>query len=217
LETAIKVTSAGRRPASCAALAMAARTSLSLCDASLTAFAIGRAMFRRHPPPRVWLMTDERLGDGLFEAIGRLPAGAGIVFRHYSLPEKERRALFDQAKAVSRPRGLKLLLAGPSAQARAWGADGSHGRGRGAGFRSAPAHNLREIRAAERAGANLLFLSPVYTTRSHAGGGRLGSARFTLLARQTELPVVALGGMTRQRAERLRGAYGWAAIDFWSD
>jgi thiamine-phosphate pyrophosphorylase len=173
-------------------------------------------MVRRHPPPRVWLMTDERLGDGLLAAIERLPRGGGIVFRHYSLPEAERRPLFDQVKAMARHRRLMLLLSGAAPQARAWGADGSHGRGRGTGFRSAPVHNLSEIRAAERAGADLLFLSPVHATRSHPGAAPLGAARFTLLARQTRLPVVALGGMNTERAQDLRGAYGWAGIDAWA-
>jgi thiamine-phosphate pyrophosphorylase len=160
-------------------------------------------------------MTDERLGDGLFAAIERLPPGGGIVFRHYSLLEAERRALFEQVKALARHRRLMLLLSGAAPQARAWGADGSHGRGRGTGFRSAPVHNLSEIRAAERAGADLLFLSPVHATRSHPGAEPLGAARFTLLARRTRLPVVALGGMNAECAQDLGGAYGWAGIDAW--
>ena len=85
-------------------------------------------MLRRQTLPRLWLMTDERLGERLLSAVERLPRGAGIVFRHYSLPESERRALFDRVKGVARRRRLLLLLAGPDWQARAWGADGSHGR-----------------------------------------------------------------------------------------
>jgi thiamine-phosphate pyrophosphorylase len=77
-------------------------------------------------------------------------------------------------------------------------------------------HSLREIRQAERAGAELLFLSPVFPTRSHPEAKSLGRLRFALLARQTKLPVVALGGMSGQRAKALSGAYGWAAIDAWS-
>jgi len=161
-------------------------------------------------------MTDERLGDRLLAAIERLPRGAGIVFRHYGLPEAERRALFERVKAVARRRRLTLLLAGPAVQARLWGADGSHGSGRGGGLRSAPAHNLHEIRAAERAGATLLFLSPVHPTRSHPDARPLGPARFTLLARRTRLPVIALGGMDAGRAAKLRGAYGWGGIDAWA-
>jgi thiamine-phosphate pyrophosphorylase len=160
-------------------------------------------------------MTDERLGDGLLDAAGRLPRGGGIVFRHYSLAEPERRALFDQVRAVADRRGLLLLLAGAAGQAEAWGADGSHGRGPGGSLRSAPAHDLAEIRAAERDGADLLFLSPVFATRSHPGARALGTARFDYLARRTDLPVIALGGMNALRARRLREAWGWAGIDAW--
>ena len=175
-------------------------------------------MQRRQPLPRHWLMTDERLGETLFPAIGRIPRGGGIVFRHYGLPEAERRSLFDDVKAQARRRGLVLLLAGPPELAEAWDADGSHGRGpvRGGGLGSAPVHDLAEIRAAEREGADLLFLSPVFATRSHPGTRPLGPARFSLLARQTSLPVIALGGMNAIRARRLREAYGWAGIGAWA-
>ena len=167
----------------------------------------------RQPLPRLWLMTDERLGDRLLPAVERLPIGAGIVFRHYSLGETERRRLFGRVADVARRRALMLLLAGPADQAAAWGADGSHGRGRGAGLRSAAVHDLAEIRAAERDGAGLLFLSPVFATRSHPGARPLGPARFNFLARRTDLPVIALGGMDDVRVRRLREAYGWAGID----
>ena len=91
-------------------------------------------MQRRQPLPRLWLMTDERLGDRLFAALANLPAGGGIVFRHYRLAENARRALFDRVKEQARRRHQLLLLAGPAEQAEAWGADGSHGRGPGAGL-----------------------------------------------------------------------------------
>jgi thiamine-phosphate pyrophosphorylase len=155
-------------------------------------------------------MTDERQGDGLFAAIGRLPEGAGIVFRHYSLSEAERRFLFDRVRAAHP--GL-LLLAGDAAVARAWGADGSHGRGPGEGLRAAPAHDLAEIRAAEAAGAAMIFLSPVFETRSHPGVEALGAEGFARLAGETELPVIALGGMNAARVTTLPEAYGWAGID----
>lgn len=162
------------------------------------------------PLPRLWLMTDERLGEGLPAAVARLPEGAGIVFRHYSLAEGERRALFDTVRAAHP--GL-LLLAAPADLAAAWGADGSHGRHKGAV--TAPVHDLAEIRMAEAVGARLLFLSPVFPTRSHPDGPGLGPEGFASLAAQTDLPVVALGGMNAARANELTGAYGWAGIDAW--
>jgi len=171
-------------------------------------------MRTRQPLPRLWLMTDERQGKGLFDAIGRLPADAGIVFRHHGLSEADRRALFERVKSVAPG---PVLLAGPAGQARAWGADGSHGSGRGAGLRSAPVHDYAEMRAAERDGAAFIFLSPAFPTKSHPQARPLGLARFAWLARRTTLPVIALGGMDEVRGRRLAsfGAYGWGAIDAW--
>ncbi|HTU09327.1 MAG TPA: thiamine phosphate synthase [Allosphingosinicella sp.] len=155
-------------------------------------------------------MTDERLGDRLSGAVARLPAGAGIVFRHYSLGEADRRALFDTVRAAHPG---PLLLAGPADLAAIWGADGSHGRHSGA--ITASAHDLAEIRMAEALGVRLLFLSPVHPTRSHPDAPALGPEGFAALAAETELPVVALGGMNAARAEALPDAYGWAGIDAW--
>jgi len=164
--------------------------------------------------PRLWLMTDERQGDGVLDAVARLPQGAGIVFRHYSLKEVARRDLFDRVRAAHRR--LLLLLAAPADVARAWGADGSHGPGPGEGLRTASAHDLAEIRAAEAAGAAAIFLGPVFTTRSHRGREPLGPDRFAEMVRQARLPIIALGGMNAERAKMLSGAYGWAGIDAWS-
>jgi thiamine-phosphate pyrophosphorylase len=168
-------------------------------------------MHRRQPLPRLWLMTDERQGEGLFDAVARLPRGAGLVFRHYGLGPAERRMIWNRVRAAAKGKALTLVVAGPALP----GAHGSHNRP-GRGLRTWSAHNRREIRAAERAGAHLIFLSPVFVTRSHPGAAALGPRRFTALAHQTRLPVIALGGMDAEKARGLGGAYGWAGIDAWS-
>ncbi len=171
-------------------------------------------MSKRHSSlPRIWLMTDERLGDALFAAIQALPRGSGIVFRHYATPAVQRRQLFDQVRRLARTRRLMVILAGPPHQAQAWRADGSHGRHRGAV--TAPVHTLAELNAAQKAGAKLLFLSPVFATQSHPGAPALGRVRFAALARKARRPVIALGGMTAARFKQLQSLkiYGWAAID----
>jgi thiamine-phosphate pyrophosphorylase len=158
-------------------------------------------------------MTDERLGDALMAAVDRLPEGAGIVFRHYRTDAARRRALFESVRA--RRGDALLLLAGPDEEARAWGADGSHGRGPGAGLRTAPVHGLAELRAAEAAGAAAVFVSPVFATRSHPGAAALGPEGFGALMSEARVPAIALGGMDAERFALLKGAYGWAAIDAW--
>jgi thiamine-phosphate pyrophosphorylase len=167
-------------------------------------------MSRRQPLPRLWMMTDERQGEDLWAALEKLPRGAGVVFRHYGLASRERRKLFERVRRVARRRRLFLLAGG-----RGLRADGLHGA-RGRGFRSASAHDLAELKAAERSGASLVFLSPAFPTRSHPGARTLGPVRFGLIAGQARVPVIALGGLNGRRARRLPHIYGWAAIDAWS-
>ena len=171
----------------------------------------------RHPLPKLWLLTDERLGDGLWDALRMLPRGSGVVVRQYSLSEPERRRLLTRIRAIGRARGLTILLAGHPDLAQAWGADGHYGP-LGSHRRLlhlAPVHDLAEIRAAERAGADMLILSPLFPTRSHPGAATLGPLRFATLARATRLPVLALGGVDKRHAPLLKriGAYGWGGID----
>jgi thiamine-phosphate pyrophosphorylase len=172
--------------------------------------------------PRLFLMTDERMGDGLWDALARLPKGAGVVFRHYGLPAAERRAMFARVRTIARARRLTLVLAGPPRLAIAWRADGAQGRSPHLRtvrplIRSAPVHDRRELLAARNCA--LRFVSPVYATRSHPGGKALGVVRLGLLIGRDHTGVVALGGMTPRRARALRtlDITRWAAIDWWSD
>jgi thiamine-phosphate pyrophosphorylase len=184
-------------------------------------------MKRRHRKklPSLWLMTDERVAEAtLVAAAARLPKGrAGIILRHYRTPVRERRALFDRLADLARRRRLVLMLGGAARQAAAWGADGWHGRDvRRSGrpmLHGMPVHDAREMRAAVRAGADCLFLSPLFPTRSHPGGRWLGRVRFAALAGQAHAPVMALGGVRREHRAALKGigASGWAAIDGLSD
>lgn len=171
-------------------------------------------MRRRHPLPRHWLMTDERMGEALWDALARLPHGSGVVFRHYGLPPAERRALFANVLKVAKRRRLVVVRAG-SVPLR--GEAGVHGR-HGPGLRTSPAHDRRQAIAALRAGAQVLFVSPAFPTRSHPGARALGPVRFGLLTRGLDVPVIALGGMDARKAASLRafGIHGWAAIDAWA-
>ncbi len=146
-------------------------------------------------------MTDERMGEALFDAIAKLPKRSGIVFRHYSLGKAKRDALLRRVAIAARRGGHMLTIGGIT-----------HGRHRGC--ITAPVHSIRERIAAERAGARLVFVSPVFATRSHPGARPLGRVRFAMIARGSRVPVIALGGMSKKQAQGLSsfGIYGWAAI-----
>ncbi|PHR21751.1 MAG: thiamine phosphate synthase [Sphingopyxis sp.] len=169
--------------------------------------------------PRIWLFTDERNDARLDDAIIRLPRHSGIIFRHYHLPEHLRRARFEAVKSLARRQGHLVFLAGSSALAKRWHADGVHGRGERRGattglLHSAPVHCAREIHQANRSGTDLFFLSPIFATRSHPGQRPLNPLQVKRLAALCNGKVIYLGGMDQQRYRRRKNVlvHGWAAI-----
>lgn len=179
---------------------------------------------RRARVPTLWLFTEERLGgrnpgDSLWAAVQALPRGAGIVFRHYGWPRAERRALLQKLEAIARRR--QLILIGSEIRGASGGRHlpgGARIRHRPAkGLLTAAAHSRSDLLQGFRLGADAIFLSPVFPTRSHPGAPALGPVRFGLAARAAPGLVIALGGMNKARARRLAplGAAGFAGIDCW--
>jgi len=173
-------------------------------------------MTHRHPLPRIWLMTDARITD-LATTIAALPRSSGIIFRHYHLAPGPRRALFKAVAAIARRRRHLLILADRPIRARQWGAAGAHDRSRrvSQGIRTVAVHSVAERIAAQRAGANLIFVSPIFPTQSHEGARTLGPERLGFIAGPMRSRTIALGGMSALTMRRLAALklHGWAGID----
>lgn len=217
LLTAISVTSPGSRFAIVQAFAILART----CARGVSAISMGArytvAMLPRQSLPLLWLLSDARNDARLEGVLAEMPTGSGFLFRHYHLAHDARAARFRTLTGAARAAGHLAIVAGNAALAEEWGADGVYGdveqRAAGSGLiRLATAHNGDELAAAGRAGADGVFLSPVFPTRSHPAARPLGIHGFHVLAQQSSVPVIALGGMTKSRAEELHWPR-WGAID----
>jgi thiamine-phosphate pyrophosphorylase len=170
--------------------------------------------------PRDWLMTDERMGERLWDAIARIPVGTGgIVFRHYSLDASDRLQLGKRVAELAQERKLMLAVARDTSLARRLSARLVHNPSQaGAMSFSCSVHDEREARKAKASGADLVFVSPVYPTRSHPGADALGVQCATRLAEIAGCPAIALGGMTFGKFWELGPAFhGWAGIDAWLD
>ena len=175
------------------------------------------AMNPRQPLPNIWVISDARNDVVLEQALRRLPRGSGLVFRHYHLRVEERRDRFVALHTLCRGLGHVAVLSGDAGLARDWDADGIYGAvdrlDPATGLlRLATVHDALEIAAANDAGVDGLFLSPVFPTRSHPGAPHLGSERFRELAALAQAPVIALGGMDTKRAAGLSWPR-WGAID----
>jgi thiamine-phosphate pyrophosphorylase len=170
-------------------------------DAGLLSWARAVKQRRRSKRPVLWLFTDaERLPDPL-PAIAALPKSlSGVVFRHDQITE--RKALAIQVAALCRARKIPLIIAGDARLAAAMGA-GQHLRGgrwpgpiRTRRLLTASAHNLAELRRAERNGAKIIFLSPAFQTPSHPDQPVFGAARWANIAHRAQSAEVhSLGGV----------------------
>ncbi|HUO99828.1 MAG TPA: thiamine phosphate synthase [Rhizomicrobium sp.] len=169
--------------------------------------------------PALVLMTDdERLPDPI-GAAKALPRGSMVVVR--ARDGRRRGQLGEAMTKIARARGLFVLIAGDSALALKLGADGVHlpeaRIGEAARLRAryrfmvtAAVHSLAALRKTQWLDA--AFLSPVLPTASHPGRAALGPLRAASVARQSPVPVFALGGITAANAGRLCGFSGIAAI-----
>jgi len=179
----------------------------------------GRAVKQRRGNkfPPLWYFTDFVRAPDPLPVIARLPRFcAGVVFRHDHAPD--RAALAAEVAALCKSRGIPLVIAGDTRLAASLAA-GVHLRAgrwpdflRRRGLVTASAHNAAEIRRARRAGAAVIFISPVFASLSHPETRSLGPVRWARLARLAGGTAYALGGVTGANILRIPIAAGAGAI-----
>ncbi|MET4684177.1 thiamine phosphate synthase [Brevundimonas faecalis] len=174
--------------------------------------------------PPLLFFTDPLRTPRPWEIAARLPAGAGVVYRHFGAPDRlETGRRLREASLVS---GVRLLIGLDADLAERVDADGVHlpERALSAAYAlsgrrpdwllTGAAHSARTIRAARDLHA--LVLSPVFPAGgASAAKPALGVEAFPDLAAQAACPVYALGGLTAANAPRLigSGACGLAGVE----
>lgn len=168
----------------------------------------------------LFLTDPQRVPDPV-AAASRLPSGSGLVYRHFGAADRHQvaRALAD---ACAR-REIALIIAADAVLACEVEADGIHwpearltdakawrGYFR---FQTASAHSVRALNRARRAGMDAALVSTVFASNSPSASAPLGVSRFRNLARQSELPIYALGGVRADNAARISDVGGVAAIE----
>lgn len=176
--------------------------------------------------PGLLVLTDpERMPDPVAVA-RRLPAGTGLIYRHFGEPDRSEVAL--ALREATQQRRAALLIAADPYLAGTVGADGVHWperhwrharvwRHRRSNWISTiAAHGQTALVRAAEIGVDAALLSPVFATRSASAAERstLGPLRFAAMANSVDCPVYALGGVRRVTARRLQSsARGFAVID----
>jgi thiamine-phosphate diphosphorylase len=181
------------------------------------------------PLPRLHAVTDSvvlALDDFGIRAAALAAAGPAIALhvRDRSATAEQLARVTERTLALARPPEAAVFVNGRPDLAAALGASGlqlgKHDltptdarRMFTQGWIGASVHSLAEAAQAIADGADYLLVGPIYPTASHPGHPGHGTG---LVSRVEELacPVIAIGGVTPERAAELKaaGAYGIAAI-----
>jgi thiamine-phosphate diphosphorylase len=159
-------------------------------------------------------------------AIAAAGSAVALHVRDRARPARELAQVTDRLLRLVRPPGAAVAVNGRPDIAAALGAQGVQltrtdlppadvrtAFPEWRGWLGASVHSFDEARAAVDEGADYLLLGTIFESRSHPGRAGLGTAAVTEVSR-LGVPVIALGGVTPERARALRdaGAYGVAAI-----
>lgn len=179
---------------------------------------------RRKPPlPPLLFFTDPERTPDIEAAALRLPRGSAIVYRSFSAPDAEARAR--GLLAITRRRGLLLLIGADAGLAAKVGADGVHLPERLAHrarrlkrpgwIVTAAAHSPLAARRGLAAGADAVVVSAIFPSASPSAGAPIGPLRLARIVRAAGGPVYALGGINDKTARRLMpaGLVGLAAVE----
>lgn len=171
-------------------------------------------------PPLIFL-TDPARTPQPETVVRSLPPDSAVIYRHFGAAD--RLATARRLAHLCQTRRLKLLIAADPSLAAMVGAHGVHWPEarlpacRDARFEqeTASAHGADAVWRAQRFGASLCLLGPVFPTRSTAANPPLGLFGASQIARAASVPVLALGGINQGNARLLagRGFAGLAAID----
>jgi len=158
-----------------------------------------------------------------------LAQSGGVTFFQYRNKNGTRRQIYETALRLARiirTRGALFILNDHADIAAAVGADGVH-----LGQDDLPVaaarrilgpealigistHSLDQARAAQTAGADYLGFGPIYRTRTKDAGAVQGVETLAAVAAAITIPVIAIGGITRDTIGEVMsaGARGAAVI-----
>jgi len=177
--------------------------------------------------PCLYFFTDPVRTPHPEEITAHLPEGAAIVYRHFG--DRHAPAHARVLQALAQEKGLYLLIGNDVDLMREVGADGVHlSESRLAEatalrrlypqmWLTAACHAPETMKQPAIAALDALFISPVFPSQSPSAADKsaLGLKGITAFCDLSPVPVMGLGGITTDNAERLTtsGLSGFGAIE----
>ena len=174
----------------------------------------------KQKPPNIWLFTDSVKTLNPVKLVKNLPTKSGVVIRHYNSKNKE--TIIRSILNIKKRKTLTVLIAGK--HKRKPDVDGNHlpqwiNNNKINKITSISVHAGIDVRKSLNVKADLVFISPVFPTSSHASKQHLGTIKLGLLARLFKKDIIALGGINNKNIARLRSLpiAGCAGIDVFTE
>ncbi len=152
--------------------------------------------------PLFWFLTDEKRFPNPEIILSNFPKGLkiGVILRHYNI--KKRYDLAKRLLKICKRKRFVFLVGGDSNIAKSIGADGVHyprwknfHRNNLRGIISCSYHGFADYRRCKKLSANMVLISPIFTTKSNLNKLPLGITRSSMLLNSININGVALGGI----------------------
>lgn len=173
--------------------------------------------------------TDRKRCANLSLAITKLPKNSAVIFREYDLESDEREILAREIIAICRKENHKILIGKNLALARKLRADGIHFSDRDKlplqiqSHQNHPrefifsfaCHNFLSVIKSQSLKPNIIFISPIFKTKSHPNIAPIGLMQLSKITRHSKIPIFALGGVNKKNFYTLKklGTQGFGAIE----
>ena len=169
------------------------------------------------PLPAGFYVTDPGRTPAILETVRNLPAGIGVIFRHFGM--REQRLLAPDLAGLCRAQRRTLLVGADTSLARRIGACGVHWPARLAasashcpGLKTMSVHSVSEFRQAQRLGMDAVLISTVFRSDSPSSAAPIGLARLARYRRRGGPVIYALGGIGASNCEQTARVAGFAAV-----
>jgi len=163
--------------------------------------------------PKMFFFTDRKRFDNIFRIVQNLPKNSAVIIREYDLSGAQRLDFALKISDIAKKKSLKVWVGKDWKLANKIKADGVHlsdqegfgwiGNSSKNLLVSCACHSEKSVRKAQKYGSDLIFYSPIFTTKSHPKQQPIGSLKLRNLTSKISTPIYALGGVSENNVQTL--------------
>ncbi len=166
------------------------------------------------------MITDPTRTIDIIKCAQNLPTGFGILYRHFG--QSNRFDIAIKLSAIALEKRLFLSISHDPELEKVIKPDGVHWpkstlkkfhvSQKTSRIHTTSAHTHKQLSISQKLDFDACFLSSVFPSHSPTAPKAMGIQRFRNLARGTDMPLYALGGVTHENAKQVAPYAGFAGV-----